>query len=103
MDELNSLYLQLMQLGMLVLRQAVAEGDSEWATAEIELLHNVPNLVNDFDAEQHRYFWEATRSAYLEWINANEHAKAQSRNEVYYSQIWQQMEPRIYALASQVA
>ena len=103
MDELNSLYLQMMQLGMLVLRQAVSEHDDEWAAAEVELLHNVPNLINDFDVEQHRYFWNATRVAHIDWIEANDHETARSRMRIYYDPIWKQLEPRIAALSSQVA
>jgi len=100
MDELNSLYLQMMKLGLLILRQAVSEHDDEWAAAEIELLHNIPDLINDFDAEQHRYFWNATRVAHIEWIEANDHDTARSRMRVYYDPIWKQMGPRIAALAS---
>lgn len=103
MDELNSLYLQMMQLGMLVLRQAVSEHDEQWAAAETELFHNVPNLINDFDVEQYRYFWNATRVARIEWIEANDHETARCRMRVYYDPICKQVEPRIAALASQVA
>lgn len=93
----------MLQMGMLIVRQAIAEKDDEWAAAEVELLHNLPALINDFDSEQHRYFWDATRAAHLDWIKSHQHETARSRMKIYYEPIWDQMEPRIAALANQVA
>lgn len=101
MDELNSLYIQMLHVGMLVLRQALSEDDKEWADAEVELLHNVPSLINEPDARQHLYFWEATRAHHVEWATdpGREHAK--SRMETYYQPLWSEMEPLIKEMNQQ--
>ncbi len=95
MDQLNSLYLEMLQLGMLVVRQALSENDLDWAQAEIELLHNVPSLINEFDVKQHKYFWNSKRVAHIEWANEPGRENAKSRVETYYLPIWKKMEPLI--------
>lgn len=93
MNDLNSLYIQMLHVGMLVLRQALAEGDNDWADAEVELLHNVPSLINEPDATQHEYFWKATRGHHIEWVSKPGRELAKSRMETYYEPLWLQMEP----------
>lgn len=95
MDELNSLYIQMMHVGMLVLRQALSEGDRDWANAEVELLHNVPSLINEPDACQHQYFWNATRAHHVEWASGSGRERAKSCVNTYYQPLWNQMEPLI--------
>ena len=101
MDELNSLYIQMLHVGMLVLRQALSEGDKEWADAEVELLHNVPSLINEPDACHHEYFWNATRAHHVEWASKPGHERAKSRMKTYYEPLWVQMEPIINEMTQQ--
>jgi len=103
MDELNSLYIQMLHVGMFVLRQALSEDDKAWADAEVELLHNVPSLINEPDPSQHLYFWEATRAHHADWalVPGREHAK--SRMATYYQPLWNQMEPLIREMNEQAS
>jgi hypothetical protein len=93
LDNLNDYYRQLMNVGFIVLRQAVDSRDRAWAAAEVELLHNVPSLLDEENAERHRYFWFNEREHYLDWVSASGHEQARSRMETFYEPIWRAMEP----------
>jgi hypothetical protein len=93
MERLNNLYTSLLATGFLVLRQAIDAKDFEWAQAEIELLHNVPSLIDEPNLERHRYFWFTEREHYMTWVSAPGHEKARSRMNTYYAPLWAEMEP----------
>ena len=92
MNRLDRLYSRLLQVGFLVLRQAIDEGDVDWARAEVEFLHNVPSLIGESASERHAYFWNEERAAYRKWIEANGSPLAQSRMRTYYEPIWEEYE-----------
>lgn len=92
MTKLDELYRQFLQLGFVVLRQAVDAHDSEWANAEVELLHNVPSLIGERNPERHRYFWHQERAAYLEWVLAPGRELQKSRVATFYEPLWKEME-----------
>lgn len=98
LQNLNDCYLQLMSVGFIVLRQAVDSRDRAWAAAEVELLHNVPSLLNEQNAERHRYFWYSEREHYLDWVSEPGREEARSRMETYYEPIWRAMEPLLLDL-----
>lgn len=52
---MNELYGRFLAVGFVVLRQAIDANDLEWAGKEIELLHNVPSLIDEPNVERHRY------------------------------------------------
>lgn len=95
MEKLDALYRQLLMVGFVVLRQALDANDREWAEAELELLHNVPSLLNDPNIERHRYFWFTERERYIAWLSVAGHEKARSRMRTYYEPLWQEMEPAL--------
>ena len=95
MSELDRLYARFLQLGFLVLNQAVEAGDQDWIRAELELLHNVPSLLGEGNAERHRYFWAEERAHYLEWLASHGSEEARSRMRTYYEPLWEQMEPLV--------
>ena len=93
MTELESLYAQTLQVGFLVLRQAVESGDRDWVNAELELLHNVPSLIGEGNTRRHRYFWDQERPRYLSWVSGPGRDIAKSRMLTYYEPIWNEMGP----------
>ena len=92
-ERLRELYSQFLAAGFLVLRQALDANDVEWATKEIELLHNVPSLLDEHNPERHRYFWHTERERYLEWVKSPGRETARSRMQTYYAPLWRSMEP----------
>lgn len=97
MQTLNALCAKLLQLGFVVLRQAVLSGDLEWAEAEVEFLHNVPSLIGEPNAKRHQYFWFVERKRYLDWVSAAGREEARSRMMTFYEPVLQEIDPVVIA------
>jgi hypothetical protein len=98
MADLDRLYARLLQVGFIVMRQAVESANRDWIDAELDLLHNVPSLVGEGNPERHRYFWFQERTHHLEWVSAPGREEAKSRTLTYYKPIWDEMEPLVTQL-----
>jgi len=92
MEALNVYYAKLLQVGLIVLRQAIWSSDREWAQMEVQHLHNLPSLINESNIERHRYFWFQERERYIEWAS-KKGGDPQSRMLTYYEPLWREMEP----------
>lgn len=88
----DQLYCQMLTLGFIVLRQALDSGDPDWIEREMELLHNVPSLIGETNAERHKYFLEQEKRHYEEWASSPGREPQNSLMLTYYAPIWQQME-----------
>lgn len=98
MAELDRLYVQLLEVGFLVIRQAVESTDQEWIGAELELLHNVPSLIGETNVERHKYFWLQERAHHVQWASAPGREQARSRMLTYYKPVWDEMGPLVAGL-----
>ncbi|WP_373652598.1 MULTISPECIES: hypothetical protein [unclassified Schlesneria] len=102
MTELENLYLDLLEVGFLVLRQAVDSKDPDWIEAEMEMLHNIPSLVGESNVLRHHYYWFGERTRYLERVLAREgNGEQASRIDTYYEPIWREMEPLLLEMFEQ--
>ncbi len=97
MTQIEYFYVQILNVGFLILRRAVDSGIQDWVNAELELLHNVPSLLGEDNKERHRYFWYKERTRYIAWASAPGRYEAQSGMLTYYGPIWEEMEPLIRA------
>lgn len=97
MDELDQMYSQILKYGLLILRDAIASDDRDWALAEVELLHTIPTLLGRSEPEGHRYFWDGTRELYLEWLASSQNNEAQSKARTYYLPLFDALRPLIEA------
>lgn len=95
MTQIDISYKHILEVGFIVMRQAVESGDRDWIDAEIELLHNVPSLIGEENKHRHRYFWDKERAHYLDWVSGPGRDKAKSRMLTYYEPIWSEMEPLV--------
>lgn len=95
MSERDLLYAKMLQVGFIVLNQAIESGRDDWIRAEVDLLHNVPSLLGEENFERHRYFWRQERTHYIHWITAHGTDEARSRMRTYYEPIWDELEPLI--------
>lgn len=59
-------YLRILHFGLLRLRDASAQGYTEYCAVESEHLHNIPSLVGETNEERHKYYFEQERTLYLE-------------------------------------
>lgn len=91
MNELDSYYAHLLRVGFIVLRQAADSGNTRWLHAELDLLHNVPSLIGERNAQRHEYFWRQERNGYRERIAKLGSADATSRMRTYYDPLWEEM------------
>jgi len=89
----DELYRKLLHAGFVLLREASAVGDLEWITAEIELLHNVPSLINEDNRLRHDYFWFQERVAYLEWGAKAKLEAQKTLSKLRYDPLWAAMQP----------
>jgi hypothetical protein len=95
MADLDRLYARFLQVGFVVLRQAIESAKQDWIDAELELLHNVPSLIGESNPERHRYFWFQERAHHMEWVSAPGREEAKSRMLTYYKPIWEELEPLV--------
>lgn len=101
MNKLRSCYLEMLNLGMIILREAIDHGDLEWAAAEVELLHNVPSLIDEERIGPHQYFWNGTRGHYIEWSSQPGRGHARRKMDTYYQPLWSEMEPILRELSNE--
>ena len=99
MGKLDFLYAHLLTVGFVVMRQAAESASRDWSDAEFELLHNVPSLIGEANAERHRYFWTKERTHYIQWVSEPGRDHAKSRMMTYYKPIWDEMEPLVTRLS----
>ncbi len=97
-EQLKTLYLLHLQLGFIILREAITSGSREWLNAEIELLHNIPTLIGEENRSRHLYFWNEERGLYLDRISALSETAASSKMKTYYEPLWNDMKPIIKQL-----
>jgi hypothetical protein len=97
-NELDTLYLRFLEAGLLVLRTAIYSGDPEWSKAEVQLLHNVPSLIDEHNIERHRYFWTSERELYLDRLSAHGAEEPMMRMRTCYESLWKEMEPLMLRL-----
>jgi hypothetical protein len=101
MRELDAFYAHLLTVGFVVMKQAAESGDPEWLDSEFELLHNIPSLIGEGNAERHKYFWLQERPHYIQWVSTSGREEAKSRMLTYYQPIWAEMEPVVSRLLGQ--
>ena len=95
LGDLDRLYVETLQHGLYRVRDAIRAGEQAWAAALAEFLHNIPSLIGEPNAMRHRYFWEAERTAYMEWVAAHGSEEGKSHMRTYYEPIWEAMRPLI--------
>jgi hypothetical protein len=98
MHDLDSYYAHLLAVGFVVMRLAAESANRKWLDAEFELLHNVPSLIGEGNAERHKYFWNQERAHYIQWASGTGRENAKSRMLTYYQPIWNEMEPVVEKL-----
>ena len=92
MTELDKIYIHLLRVGFVVLKQAIDSGNADWVRAEVEMLHNIPSLIGEVNSERHRYYWNEERSQYIAWADSHGTNETRSRIRTYYEPIWDELE-----------
>jgi hypothetical protein len=69
MSERDRVYLQILTYGLIGLRAAARNGESDYCAVEAEHLHNLPSLVGEPNELRHEYYYEKERTLYLERVD----------------------------------
>lgn len=91
MKELDPLYLELLQAGLLLLRSAACDGNLEWCKVEAEHLHNVPSLIGEENMERHFYYMKNERLRYVQWVQSASQSTTTTEAIARYILIWKRM------------
>ncbi|MCX7388712.1 MAG: hypothetical protein NTX48_18775 [Planctomycetales bacterium] len=99
MKSLDYLYIEILRLGLILLRDAVQSGNSEWSRQEVEHLHEVPSLIGDMNSWHHLAYWEMSQGPYREWVQQQD-ADVQDCIFAFYETVWTKMRPHMTEITS---
>jgi hypothetical protein len=91
MASLDALYIRILHLGFIVLRQAIDSNRPDWVEAELQMLHNIPSLVGEKNVLRHQYYWLKERPTYVAWVSSPGRDEEKSRMRMFYKPIWDEM------------
>jgi len=100
MSRLDCLYLELLRLGLILLRDAICSKNEEWSRHEVEYLHEVPGLIGESNLAHHCGFWDTIHSSYKEWVNTLDE-NLQEEILTFYEPVWREMEPLMLQIKHQ--
>jgi len=69
MTERDAIYVQILQHGLLRIRDSAALGHLQYCAAESEHLHNIPSLIGESNEHRHVYYFSQERAHYLEHVD----------------------------------
>lgn len=88
----NEIYLKLLEIGLLQIRDAARAGDTKRCEIESEHLHNIPTLIACGDAAHHGYYWTKERPWYIECLR---HVATNQSTLAYCERLWGELESLI--------
>ena len=91
-NQLDGLYIELLRLGLLLLRQSIDSGNLDWSRQEVEHLHEVPALIGDSNPIHHCGYWNWSQGPYREWVSAQD-SDVQDSILAFYETVWTKMKP----------
>ena len=66
MTERDDIYVQILHLGLLALRNAAQSGNASHCAIEADHLQNIPSLIGETDEHRHARYLNSERVDYLE-------------------------------------
>lgn len=92
MNGLDSLYIELLKRGFIMLQQASDSGNAGWLKAEVEMLHNVPSLIGEALVGRHKYYLDCEQAKYTKWVALSGSERIKSKVKAYYDPVWGDIE-----------
>ncbi len=68
--DLHSILSKILRTGLLRIRAGCDSSDR--IVAEADHLHNLPDLLDDYDPEKLLYYWQVERPQYIQTLTADE-------------------------------
>lgn len=100
MQSLDPAYRRILQIGIVAVRDAAANGDIERCRVEAEHIHNIPSLIGEENVQRHLYYVSCERKAYKDWIAASGRADLQKFMTLAYSNAWREMDEALTLVAA---
>lgn len=91
MESLDQIYLEILEAGILAVRNAAGDGELSYCRAEAEHIHNIPTLIGEDNIERHNYYYNAERVDYLNWLNSKGSEEAKQWILERYLSAWEKM------------
>jgi hypothetical protein len=86
-EKLANLYLDLLHYTLLIARDASRCEDCVWSEKEIELVHNLPNLIKCDETSDHSHFWQVSVRLFMDWLTSSGHRDANRMHRVFQAEI----------------
>jgi hypothetical protein len=84
------IYIQILNFGLIALRNAAYRGEVSYWLIESDHLHNVPSLIGEPNEKRHDYYFDTERPNYLEHVERCE--TDTSFAIARYTELWKQLE-----------
>ena len=85
--EIAGTILEIIQMGLLRIRQQGWAGDAAGCAAEADHIHNLPDVLREYSPDRLWYYWEAEKPAY-----ENQTAGAA---RAYFDPLWARLAPHV--------
>lgn len=89
MTERDQIYVQILDFGLLRLRDSACGGHIQYCAIEAEHLHNIPSLIGETNELRHQYYFEKERTYYLERVDRSIPGIEFTLRR--YEELWQQL------------
>jgi len=91
MKPIDKCYLELLNRGLVAIRNASLIPDLDWVRADAEFLHNVPSLIGEENFLRHQYFWNQERQHYMDLTYKDGNESRISSVRTYYVPVLEQI------------
>src|SRR4051794_849204 len=82
-------YLELLQHGLVLLRNYAQAGRVDLCRVEAEHLHELPTLVGEVSELRHEYYLRGTRGLYLQQLRELGATDSLEQVSIWYTSAWQ--------------
>jgi hypothetical protein len=79
--------LEIIQMGLLTIRQQGWAGDAARCAVEADHIHNLPDLLRDYSPDRLWYYWEAEKAAY--------ETQGTAVARAYFDPLWARLAPHV--------
>lgn len=100
MEQLDVIYLNILRVGLNLLRDVAEAGELAWVRVDAEHLHNVPSLIGESNIRRHFYYTTKEVPHYLEWVKSIGREDVAGRVIWAYKRHWDELNKAL-TLASQ--
>lgn len=88
MNELDDIYLKILDRGLSSLKSAAKAEDWAHCVALSEYLHNIPSLIKEGNIKRHIYHISEEKGRYLKWVHSSNDEDLLYKVGILYFDLW---------------